>query len=109
MEAFPAGAWELDRPNITTWTPVLESALRSTRGLVSAKEKIVELGNRINLINQTTLYDDEEASGEEPNDWGKAVGDSQDVEEPEDAEPEIEEPLLNEPPVLFLFPFSAFF
>jgi hypothetical protein len=98
METFPHGAWELRRPVMTSWSTALER-LPSSKGLLKAQQTIKGLADRIEVINQTSMYDDKVGSADENDDWGNTTADPQVEEEGEDAEPE--DTLVNDPPVSF--------
>lgn len=63
MEGFPPGAWDLARPNITTWASDLMQALPS-QSLNTARDKIFDVGRRIDQANRVLMHERDESDEE---------------------------------------------
>jgi hypothetical protein len=64
MEGFPPGAWELARPNITSWAQDLLD-ITPTKAVNAARDHIFDLGKRIDKICRVVILDEEKSTDEE--------------------------------------------
>ena len=77
MEQFPPGAWDLARPSVTTWSIDLMNAI-PTRGVNDARDKLYDLGKRIDKISRVIIHDNKESTEDEM----AEVATRKEVEEP---------------------------
>lgn len=61
MEQFPPGGWDLDRPNLVSWTNELGQLPAST-SLNNARDRLFTLGRKVDgltrVITHDTTYDE---------------------------------------------------
>jgi hypothetical protein len=88
MEGFPPGAWELARPNITSWAQDLVD-VTPTKAINEARDRIFDLGKRIDTICRIVIHDEERSTDEE-----KAPGNPSEAEDDEEEEASPGEVLL---------------
>jgi hypothetical protein len=88
METFPVEDWELARANIIAWASDLSSA-RSTKDLRAIRDRIYELGKRIDDMTRPLVQDED---SEPP------IEEAQDEEPPSIPEPQLDEEIDDEIP-----------
>ena len=64
MEAFPPGAWEFPRPNIIAWSSDLAAAY-PTKNLNLARDRVFQLGRRLDVVNRVVMVEDDLDDDEE--------------------------------------------
>jgi hypothetical protein len=114
MEQFPPGAWELGRPNLIEWARDLTTAPPS-KGINAARDRLFELGRRVDKMMRVIMYDDEfdpddeeakEGDSEEP---GPYAGTEEDPVTEEKGEEKEEPALIENETAVFFFVFISLY
>ena len=97
MEGFPPGSWDLARTNFVTWANDLTRAPAS-KGVNAARDRIFDLGRRLDTILRVIMYDEEVSEDEDEELMGAGEGD----QKGKDEDVVMEQLLENDPPVRVL-------